>query len=82
MKKTIALLMVLALCLSLCACGGGNNVPETIETPTTTEPQYEIVEITMDNWQEYFEFVFIEDLIYKKNYTIDHTGKQCKIKDE
>ncbi|MCQ2454697.1 MAG: polysaccharide deacetylase family protein [Clostridia bacterium] len=27
-----------------------------------------------------YEFVFISDLIYKDNYTIDHTGKQCKIK--
>ncbi len=25
-----------------------------------------------------YEFVFIEDLIMKENYTIDHTGKQCK----
>ena len=23
-----------------------------------------------------YEFVLIEDLIYKDNYTIDHTGKQ------
>ncbi len=27
---------------------------------------------------EGYEFVFIEDLILKDNYTIDHTGKQCK----
>lgn len=26
-----------------------------------------------------YEFVLIEDLILKKNYTIDHTGKQCRI---
>ena len=26
-----------------------------------------------------YEFVFIEDLIYKENYEIDHAGKQCKI---
>ncbi len=25
-----------------------------------------------------YEFVFISDLILKENYTIDHTGKQCK----
>ncbi len=29
---------------------------------------------------EGYEFVFISDLIYKKNYEIDHTGKQCKIR--
>ncbi len=28
-----------------------------------------------------YEFVFISDLILKDNYTIDHTGKQCKLKD-
>lgn len=31
---------------------------------------------------EGYEFVFISDLIYKENYEIDHTGKQCKIKEE
>ena len=69
MKKVISLLLALALCLSLCACGGGNEAPETKAssepTPTTppttettapveTEPQYETVEITIDNWQDYF----------------------------
>lgn len=29
---------------------------------------------------EGYEFVFISDLILKKNYEIDNTGKQCKIK--
>ncbi len=30
---------------------------------------------------EGYEFVFIEDLILKENYQIDHSGKQCKLKD-
>ena len=30
---------------------------------------------------EGYEFVFISDLIMTENYTIDHTGKQCKQKD-
>ena len=33
MKKTISLLLALVLCLSLCACGGGNDAPAT-EAPT------------------------------------------------
>ena len=28
---------------------------------------------------EGYEFVFIEDLIYKENYEIIHDGTQCKI---
>ena len=39
MKKTISLLLALVLCLSLCACGGGNsNTPDTPETTETTAP--------------------------------------------
>ncbi len=102
MKKYIALLLALVMCLSLCACGGGEpdstgslnvpaastaaqndptvtatapsfstepvpstvletTVPET-SVPTTTAPQQLSVEITMDNWQEYFEFRSYKDL--------------------
>lgn len=56
MKKTIALLLALALCLSLCACSGGNDAPEAnsnevnnaptdsqIETTEVTEPELSIV---------------------------------------
>ena len=38
MKKSIALLLALVLCLSLCACGGGNDAPETsVETTAPGE---------------------------------------------
>lgn len=50
MKKTIALLLALVMCLSLCACGGGNDIPETTEAlaeatqaPTTEPPVEETV---------------------------------------
>ena len=33
-----------------------NTVPEDTK-PENTEPQYETVEITPDNWQEYFEII-------------------------
>lgn len=36
MKKAIALALALVVCLSLCACDGGNDVPET-QVPTTIE---------------------------------------------
>lgn len=31
MKKTLSLLLVLVMCLFLCACGGGNDTPEMAE---------------------------------------------------
>lgn len=34
MKKGLSLLLALVMCLSLCACGGGNDVPETTEAAT------------------------------------------------
>lgn len=40
MKKAISLLLALVMCLSLCACGSGNDTPETTEAPTeTTAPE-------------------------------------------
>lgn len=43
MKKTISLLLALVMCLSLCACGGGNDTPETTEAPTETNALEEAV---------------------------------------
>lgn len=37
MKKAISLLLALVLCLSLCACGGGNDTPDTIDTNAPEE---------------------------------------------
>lgn len=73
MKKTLAIIMAALMCLSLCACAGGENnsdntsevqnedtTTETTNTndtePGETKPVYETVEITLDNWQDYFEF--------------------------
>ncbi len=44
MKKTLSLLLALVMCLSLAACGGGNDTPaqDTTETPTTTEAPTEM----------------------------------------
>ena len=47
MKKAISLLLALVLCLSLCACEGGNDTPET--TPNAeneTTPHFEEKEVT------------------------------------
>ena len=70
MKKWIALLLTAVLCLSLTACGNGktednsgtsqgqttdNSLQDTDE-PSNAELTEQTVEITLDNWQEYFEF--------------------------
>ena len=64
MKKWIALLLAAVLCLSLSACGEKTSPEEEmLMTPATieplakieTKPVNETIEITMDNWQDYFE---------------------------
>lgn len=54
MKKRFALLLAAVMCLSLCACGGGTQETETIE-------------ITTENWQDYFE-VKLAATVYKNAF--------------
>ncbi|MDD5792325.1 MAG: hypothetical protein PUD22_07065 [Erysipelotrichaceae bacterium] len=70
MKKWIALLLAAALCLILTACGDDKTEenPGTVQEQTTAdslqdtgtsssaELTEQTVEITLDNWQDYFEF--------------------------
>ena len=49
MRKKIALFLATLMCISLCACGGS----ETSSSSLFKKEQE--IEITMDNWQEYFE---------------------------
>ena len=79
MKKAVSLLLVFALCLSFCACGGKSDAPvkeeetreenyEVTETEPViieAEPQTVTIELSMDNWQEYFELV--DDPVFRKN---------------
>lgn len=37
MKKGLSLLLALVMCLSLCACGGGNDIPKTTEATAPEE---------------------------------------------
>ena len=50
MKKIIAIMLMLCLTVSLCACGGSNNTVETTTEPavveTTTEPETTEAETT------------------------------------
>ena len=46
MKKIIALLLVLAMSLSLVACGGGSEAPETTAAPAAAE----VTDVTLKVW--------------------------------
>ena len=84
MKKLIALLLAAVLCLSLAACGNGKieantdnsqeqnkeNTPSESEQ-VETEPQEQTIEITLDNWQEYFEI----NQYLSVNYTANAFGE-------
>lgn len=80
MKKTIALILAIVLCLSLCACGGGNDTPETkndekistpaeSQLPTTngTETMRPEFKEAMDAYEAFYDEYceFMEE--YKKN---------------
>ena len=51
MKKLLALVLTAALCMSLAACSVEARIAELDRNA------YEVIEITADNWQDYFEIV-------------------------
>lgn len=86
MKKIIALLLVAVMCFSLAACGGdneasNNNEPQTNESGEKTA---KAVEISIDNWQEYFEIVEREETEKNEFEEIEdmYKGVYLVLKDE
>lgn len=81
MKKLLSLLLLLALCLTLCACGKKDKASEeaTSEYPLPTESlpevtqeppvytHYDSIEITPENWNTYFEICEIPLFILNPN---------------
>ncbi len=57
MKKIFSVFLVLVLCLSLCACGDENEPPAS-SAPGSSSSNGATIEITTENWQEYFELTY------------------------
>lgn len=67
MKKKWILILVALMCISLCACGKSQSTTQKEESGGLFKKKKEI-EITMDNWQEYFEIkAVLKDFDFKKN---------------
>ena len=69
MKKTLSLLLVLVMCLSLCACSG--SAPESAAPETTTTPETTAVPgtpLTLDNYDTYLTIFCESNHIDKDNY--------------
>ena len=69
MKKTLSLLLALVMCLSLCACRGGKDTPETTEA---TDLPADAIKIDMDTF-----FKECSSNIVKVSN--DYEGKTCII---
>lgn len=86
------LLVAAILCLSVAACG--SSEPATTKAPTKTpteaptdaptEPVPVKIEITIDNWQEYFEIVYREEPLKNEfgDITDLATGHYLVLKDK
>lgn len=73
MKKKLVLLLATLMCISLCACGGsegtsGDNTNTQKEESGGLFKTKKEIEITLDNWQEYFEIKpVLKDFDFEKN---------------
>lgn len=99
MKNAVSLLLVFVLCLSLSACGGKSDAPAREKKPVEqdvlanetepeiveAEPQFVTVELTLDNWQTYYELA--ETANFEKNAFDDverfvGAGVELRLKEE
>lgn len=72
MKRYIALLLAVIMCMGLVACGGKTGITDGNQTANKND--YKAIEITMDNWQEYFEFTSTYSVGYKQSEFSEATG--------
>ena len=65
MKKFLSLMLVIFVLFNLCAC---NSEKVGFITKTELAQYSEYIELTTENWNEYFEIITIENKV---------TGKHC-----
>lgn len=78
MKRILSLLLVLAMCMSLCACGEVNLMGST--KPLVVENDgvkcinserfgecLEVIELTLDNWKDYIDVITYSEEIVNKD---------------
>lgn len=87
MKKIISMLLVVVMCFALCSCGSketSSDVKEKISNEGEEEKKTTSVEITLDNWQEYFEIRFCETFWYNNFGEVTQTivGQAFYLKEE
>jgi hypothetical protein len=75
MKKVLALFLALILCLSMVACGGGNDATNPTEAPDNS------IELSLDNYADFLEIkAYVspgEDIPADNDSFYDMNGKMC-----
>lgn len=86
MKQYIALVLALVMCLSLCACGGGNESPETTTPEEAIMSKEEMLEQAMDVQVHEIENVSHDNIARAKqdycNKVLNLTGQISKIAED
>lgn len=88
MKKALSILLVLVMCLSLCACGGGesntSNTPETTEAPTEKTMDKNDTSNYVGEWaNEYFRLTITKGGVGRySNYDTEQYDLNWEVKDE
>lgn len=95
MKKIIAVLLAFGISIALCACGTSGDAQETMDNVNSTEASTEIettenkepksIEITLENWDQYFEFkpyISTQENSFGEFQCIDRCGDGFRLKEE
>jgi hypothetical protein len=73
MKRIMAVVLMVVMCTGLVACGA--ETPDLNKDDSANKNEYNAIEITMENWSEYFEFTTNYSVYYNKSAFSD-TSKE------